>query len=119
MGLFRLECAAISDSNTPLVSTIASADEASQDFTFSHRGREFVLRVEPGRRIALLFNGVERKQRLYAGREPLYVWTNVELEWEEHHYIEARYWPSTGELRATVNGDPLASWQLPASAAAS
>jgi len=77
------------------------------------------LRVEPGRRIALLFNGVERKERLYAGREPLYVWTNVELEWEEHHYIEARYWPSTGELRATVNGDPLASWQLPASTSSS
>lgn len=59
-----------------------------------------------------MHNGVERKERLYAGREPLYVWTNVELEWEEHHYIEARYWPSTGVLQATVNGDALANWQL-------
>ena len=35
------------------------------------------------------------------------VWTNVELEWEEHHYIEARYWAASGELKITVNGDPL------------
>jgi hypothetical protein len=38
---------------------------------------------------------------------PQYVWTNVELEWEEHHYIEARYWADSGELKITVNGDPL------------
>ena len=94
-----------------MVSDQSSANH--RDYPFSHRSREFILRVEPGRRIALLFNGVERKERFYAGREPLYVWTNVELEWEEHHYIEARYWPSTGELKATVNGDPLGSWQVP------
>ena len=40
-------------------------------------------------------------------REPQYVWTNVELEWEEHHYIEARYWAHARRLRVTVNGDPL------------
>ena len=91
---------------------MASQPNNPQDFAFAHRERGFVLRVEPGRRVALLYNGVERKERIYAGREPLYVWTNVELEWEEHHYIEARYWPSTGVLQATVNGDPLASWQL-------
>ena len=36
-----------------------------------------------------------------------YVWTNVELEWEEHHYIEARYWASSDRLRVTVNGDAV------------
>jgi hypothetical protein len=40
------------------------------------------------------------------------VWTNVELEWEEHHYIEARYWAGSGELNITVNGDPLLQQNL-------
>jgi hypothetical protein len=35
------------------------------------------------------------------------VWTNVELEWEEHHYVEARYWASGQRLEVTVNGQPL------------
>lgn len=95
-----------------LISDQFPTPAGQQDFEFAHRERGFVLRVQPGRRVALLYNGVERKERVYAGREPLYVWTNVELEWEEHHYIEARYWPSTGELAVTVNGDALADWQL-------
>ena len=33
--------------------------------------------------------------------------TNVELEWEEHHYVEARYWASSGEVSVTVNGNVL------------
>ena len=80
---------------------------------FEHRGRALALEVHPGRRLALVYDGVVRKERLYSGREPLYVWTNVELEWEEHHYIEARYWPSSGQVKVTVNGDPLAAWELP------
>ena len=83
-----------------------------EELEFAHRGRPFRLRIEPGRHAALVFNGVVRKERRYAGREPLYLWTNVELEWEEHHYIEARYWPSSGAVQVTVNGDPLAEWQL-------
>ena len=92
------------------------SEPAWQSFPFSHRGRAFELRVQPGAAVALLLNGVVRKEREFAGREPLYVWTNVELEWEEHHYIEARYWPATGALEATVNGAPLAAWQVDAPA---
>lgn len=80
---------------------------------FSHRSRPLVLEVSPGQRLALYYQGVLRKERQFAGREPLYVWTNVELEWEEHHYIEARYWPSTGAVNVTVNGEPLTAWELP------
>lgn len=98
-----------------LSSALSSAQENQIDYDFEHRGRRFVLRVRPGQYVGLFFNGVPRKERVYAGREPLYLWTNVELEWEEHHYIEARYWPSTGQLKATVNGDPLAEWQVDAS----
>jgi len=59
-----------------------------------------------------MYQSVLRKERLASGREPLYVWTNVELEWEEHHYVEARYWPSSGAVKVTVNGEPLAEWTL-------
>jgi hypothetical protein len=35
------------------------------------------------------------------------VWTNIELHWEEHHYIEARWWPETHRVHFTVNGSTL------------
>lgn len=82
-----------------------------QRLTFAHRGRPIELCVVPGRYVALLYNGVVRKERIYAGREPLYVWTNIELEWEEHHYVEVRYWPATDIVVATVNGTEIARWQ--------
>ena len=44
-----------------------------------------------------------RKDRTIGEREPQYVWTNVELEWEEHHYLEARYWASNQRLQVTIN----------------
>jgi hypothetical protein len=52
-------------------------------------------------------DGCLRKRRERGEREPQYVWTNVELEWEEHHYIEARYWAHSCRLRVTVNGAVL------------
>ncbi len=48
-----------------------------------------------------------RKRREVGEREPQYVWTNVELEWEEHHYIEAKYWVSCDELVVTINRDEV------------
>ena len=44
-----------------------------------------------------------RKDRVIGERQPQYVWTNVELEWEEHHYLEARYWTSSRRLQVTIN----------------
>lgn len=105
-------------SEVPESGSQPSSQQDEIDYDFEHRGRRFVLRVRPGKYVGLFFNGVARKERVYAGREPLYLWTNVELEWEEHHYIEARYWPSTGVLKATVNGDALAQWQVVDSAGA-
>ena len=86
----------------------------SESVTFSHRHKEFELvRTDDGA-IELYLDDVLRKRREVTGREPQYVWTNVELEWEEHHYIEARYWASSGKLKITVNGDPLLDTTLPA-----
>ena len=96
----------------PSADTSDSLLAAGQRFVFSHRERPIELCVVPGQYLALLYNDVVRKERRFGGREPLYVWTNVELEWEEHHYIEVRYWPSEGTIKATVNGAELADFAV-------
>ena len=75
----------------------------SKQHNFSHRGRIFEIRVDAQAGLELWYAGVCRKQRLASDVEPWYVWTNVELEWEEHHYLEVRYWPSSERLQITVN----------------
>ena len=85
----------------------------AQRVTFSHRHKVFELKITDEGAVELYLDGCLRKKRDKSEREPQYVWTNVELEWEEHHYIEARYWASTGRLRVTVNGDVLLEQDLP------
>lgn len=77
----------------------------SKQHNFSHRERIFEIRVDDGAGLELWFGGVCRKQRLPSEVEPWYAWTNVELEWEEHHYLEIRYWPGSDRLQITVNRD--------------
>ena len=79
----------------------------SQRIPFEHRKRPFEVRVEPDGALELYLDRCLRKRREWTGVEPQYVWTNVELEWEEHHYVEARYWASERRLEVTVNGTPL------------
>jgi len=80
---------------------------------FQHRHKTFELRRTADGAIELYLDGVMRKRRDRGDKEPQYVWTNVELEWEEHHYIEVRYWASSGKLAVTVNGEPLLEERLP------
>lgn len=75
--------------------------------TFPHRHKTFELRLTDDSAIELYLDECLRKRRDASDREPQYVWTNVELEWEEHHYIEVRFWASTGRLQITVNGEEL------------
>ena len=84
----------------------------SQRVEFQYRERPFELLVTDDGAIELYLDGVMRKRRDRGEREPQYVWTNVELEWEEHHYIEARYWAGSGKLVITVNGEPLLEQRL-------
>lgn len=79
----------------------------SQTLTFDHRHKTFEFLLTDDGAIELWLDGCLRKRREASEKQPQYVWTNVELEWEEHHYIEARYWAASGELKITVNGDPL------------
>ena len=74
---------------------------------FSHRNKNFSIKLPDDGALELYVDGCLRKRRARGEREPQYVWTNVELLWEEHHYIEARYWRGTGQLEVTVNGEIL------------
>jgi hypothetical protein len=75
-----------------------------QQFDFQHRRKHYFVRITDEQALELYVDNCLRKDRPRSEREPQYVWTNVELEWEEHHYIEARYWASSGRLRVTING---------------
>ena len=74
---------------------------------FDYRNHRVTVAVEADGDLVLYLNGVERKRRSRVGVVCVYVWTNVELEWEEHHFIEARWWPTEGRVVVTVNGSPL------------
>jgi len=80
---------------------------ATQRFELTYRDRPVVVEVVDGRELVLRLDGVERKRRDRTGVECVYVWTNVELHWEEHHFIEARWWPASGRVHVTVNGKTL------------
>ena len=79
----------------------------SGSISFSHRHKDFEIALSDEGTLELYLDGCLRKKRERGAKEPQYVWTNVELEWEEHHYIEARYWASVDDLQITVNGAPL------------
>ena len=79
----------------------------SSSISFSHRHKDFEITLSEDGTLELYLDGCLRKKRERGTKEPQYVWTNVELEWEEHHYIEARYWSSKDDLQITVNGTPL------------
>ena len=78
-----------------------------QQFDFQHRRKQYFIRITDDGTVELYVDNCLRKDRPRSGREPQYVWTNVELEWEEHHYIEARYWSSSDRLQVTINGESI------------
>ncbi len=79
---------------------------------FRHRHKNFEIRIADDGALELYLENCLRKRRERGPREPQYVWTNVELEWEEHHYVEARYWTSGQRLAVTVNGATLLDCRL-------
>ena len=82
-------------------------------FDIAHRHKTFTVLVTDEEALELWLDGCLRKRREPSVRDPLYVWTNVELDWEEHHYIEVRYFRRSGLLKATVNGEPILERSLP------
>ena len=75
------------------------------DIPLHHRAFSIVVADDDG--LELWLDGCLRKRRDPSPRDPLYVWTNVELDWEEHHYVEARYFRNTRQLKVTINGAPI------------
>lgn len=81
--------------------------DASNRYRINYRGRAVDLEIVGGDELVLSLDGVPRKRRNRTGVTCVYVWTNIELQWEEHHFIEARWWPQSGRVLMTVNGAPL------------
>jgi len=63
------------------------------------------LRAHDDQSLSLWLDGIVRKQR-GAGGGPAWLWTNVELPFEDHHLVEVRR-DATDALDLRVNGTPL------------
>ena len=78
----------------------------------AHRQKSLEVRLDDDGSLELYLDGCLRKRREPGARQPRYVWTNVELEWEEHHYVEVRYWADDDRLQVSVNGKVLMDQQV-------
>ena len=78
-----------------------------QKYDFQHRHKQFSVILTDSGTLQLYLDNCLRKERPPGADEPQYVWTNVELDWEEHHYIEARYWAGERRLQVTINRKPV------------
>lgn len=79
---------------------------ATVDLPVGHKTVRVTVTADGG--LELWLNGCLRKRREPSDRDPLYVWTNVELFWEEHRYVEVRYYRcAEGRLEVAVNGDTV------------
>ena len=70
---------------------------------FFHRHKPCRIVVDDSGTLELYVDDCLRKDRPVGEKEPQYVWTNLELEWEEHHYLEARFWAGSRRLQVTIN----------------
>ena len=85
-------------------------------FDIPHRHRTFAIVIADDDGLELWLDGCLRKRCDPSNREPFYVWTNIELDWEEHHYVEARYYRGRRALKVTINGDSILDETLSAPA---
>ena len=76
----------------------------SHRFDIPHFHRRFSVLITDDGGLELWLDGCLRKRREPSDRDPLYVWTNIELDWEEHHYVEARYFRRGGESKERGEG---------------
>lgn len=80
---------------------------AASTYRVDYIGRAIELQIVDDRELVLLLDGIARKRRDRSGVSCVYVWTNIESNWEEHHFIEARWWPRDGRVCMTANRKPL------------
>jgi hypothetical protein len=75
------------------------------EFSLNLAGHPVEVIAEADDHLALYVDGCLRKRRQGT---PCYLWTNVELPFEDHYLVEVRRRAGT-PLAVTVNGVPLAS----------
>ena len=73
---------------------------------FDLEHKQFVIRVDETNALELHVDNCLRKRD--DSRDPVgYVWTNIELNWEEHRYVEARLSRESRSLHVTVNRETV------------
>ena len=78
------------------------SETVPRSYAYDLEHKEFVVKIDGDKNLELHVDGCVRK-RDDSLDTVLYVWTNIELLWEEHKYVEARYNRSTNQLTVTVN----------------
>lgn len=79
--------------------------------TFDLDHKQFVVRVDESNALELYVDNCLRKRD--GSNDPVgYVWTNIELNWEEHRYVEARLTRESRSLHVTVNRETVFSKSL-------
>lgn len=71
--------------------------------------KSFCLVLKENDDLELYVDNCLRKRDTADGSTILYVWTNVELHWEEHRFVEARFDRHERNLRVTVNREEVLS----------
>ena len=79
----------------------------AQKVTIDLEHKTFSVVVTERGELALYVDDCLRKRRQPGVGAAMYVWTNIELHWEEHRFIEARYFPSSRRLCITVNRETV------------
>lgn len=69
---------------------------------------ELEVRAEPDGGLSLWLDGCLRKRRGSSG-SAAYLWTNVELPFEDHHLVEVRRTAGTGDIAVSENGRRVAT----------
>lgn len=84
---------------------------ADATMTFNLEHKQFVIRVDEANVLELYVDNCLRKRD--GSENPVgYVWTNIELNWEEHRYVEARLTRESRALHVTVNRETVFSESL-------
>ena len=74
--------------------------------TFDLEHKQFEIHLVDKNVLELYVDDCLRKQD--ASASPVaYVWTNIELNWEEHRYVEARFNRDSRQLKVTVNRETV------------
>ncbi|MEE9254162.1 MAG: hypothetical protein V3U43_04465 [Pseudomonadales bacterium] len=91
------------------VEEVVDTGDGTRRFRFRYEmyAVEIVIRADD--ELVLLAGGIVRKSRRPGVSGSAYVWTNLELYWEEHHFVEACFTRrgDVDHLKITMNGDPL------------